>query len=372
MKEMSSSEKPRNTRTAWTVADMKYVEQHYCFGALAEIAQHLGRTKGSVIAMAAKLGCLTKRAPSWSDAEKAVLLRHYAARTPMHELRTMLPGRTPPAIMEAAKKLGLSRPEITWTNDEIQCLQQHYTSEGQRVLRRLPGKSNQVIRDKARELGLPSPGFTRFHPWDEREWQLLRDNRHLPRRELMRLFPDRSLSSIQNGITRLSQHQGADSHPPVKLRKGKVVAAWSEAEKEVLYRWFKTHTPMAEILAKLPGRSLSAVLTFGEKLGLARPRSNWTADELQILREFYPTEGSDVIDRLPGHLDSSVRNKASQLGLRMRHQAPRRPWSAEEWQRLEESQHLPEQALRLLFPDRSLRAVQKACQRLKARQKRRN
>lgn len=367
---MSSSEKPRNTRTAWAVADMKYVEQHYRFSALAEIAAHLGRTRGAVIAMATKLGCLSKRAPSWSEAEKAVLLRHYAAGTPMHELQSMLPGRTPPAIMEAAKKLGLSRPENTWTEDEILCLQQHYASEGQRVLRRLPGKSNQVIRDKARELGLPSPGFTQFRRWDEREWQLLRDNRHLPRRELMRLFPDRSLSSIENGLTRLSQHQEANSHPPVKPRKGKVVTAWSEAEKEVLHRWFETHTPMAEILAKLPGRSLSAVLTFGEKLGLARPRSNWTDEELLILREYYPTEGPDVIQRLPGHLDSSVRNKASQLGLRMLHQTPRRPWSAEEWQRLEASQHLPLPALRSLFPDRSLRAVQKACYRLKNRLKR--
>ncbi|NIY49904.1 hypothetical protein [Cedecea colo] len=314
----------------WTLAEMHYVKTHYRVMALADIAARLGRTAMSIKRMAIRLECAENKAPRWREAEKEVLLRHYGNRKPVKDILAMLPGRNRSAVMAMAGKMGLSRPENAWSQAELSCLNHHYPSEGQQILRRLPDKTDEAIRHKARELGLASPGHTLARQWDEKEWLLLRKNRHRSPLDLLAMFPDRSLSSIKNALTRLKRAKGAVALPTVPAGSKPVTTAWHEDEKAILIRWYETSKTMDSILTMLPGRSRSSVFTLARKLGLSRPLSDWTASEIQTLREFYPAEGGAVARRLSGRSAKVVGQKAFQLGIHMANNTLRKPWSAEE------------------------------------------
>ena len=359
--------KARNHRTHWTLADINYVETHYPGASLASLAVHLGRTVNAVKKMAQQLRLPEKSVSWWSETEKAVLLHHYENHTPMQEILALVPGRSRLAVMAKAGKMGLSRPKNVWSAAEILCMHQFYPSEGQHILRRLPDKSDEAIRDKASELSLASPGHTQARQWDAQEWLLLTQNRHDSPLALVSLFPDRSLSSIKNALARLKRMKDSDAFHTVTGGSPRVTTTWSDTEKAILIRWYETSKTLDDILILLPGRSRSSVFSLVRKLGLSRPLSDWTADELQILREYYPTEGSAIARRLPGRQTKTVNQKAFQLGIRMANSTPRQSWSAEEWQRLENHLHLSFPELQRLFPERSLSSLKNACHRAKAR-----
>lgn len=359
----------RNHRARWTIAEMDYVETHYATRTLEDISEHLGRTTTAIKNMAVKLKCSEDSPRHWRDAEREVLYRHYDSPTPMQTIFTLLPERSPTAVMAMAAKLGLSRPDSDWTEDELRCLYEYYPKEGQAVFRRLPVKSDEAIREKARELGIASPGHTCAREWDEQEWQTLSQNLHLRPVDLLPLFPRRSLSSIKNALIRLKRARARGTRPTVRNGKKKVIAVWSEAEKAILTRWYETSKSMDAILAMLPGRSRSSVFSQAGKMSLSRPLSDWSEAELQILRDFYPTEGSAVARRLPGRHRGMAKQKAFQLGLRMTNSTPRQSWPAEERARLEANQHLPFPELLLLFPGRSASSLKSALHRIKTRQR---
>lgn len=68
----------------------------------------------------------------------------------------------------------------------------------------------------------------------------------------------------------------------------------------------------------------------------------WTEDELDILIAHYPDEGTTITARLSGRSITAVRIMARRLGLKKSPQSASgfRPWSNDEWQRLERNMHL--------------------------------
>lgn len=58
----------RNSRVAWTVDEIRFVEQNYGSLSAAEIGVHLGRTRASVKSIANRLTCCADY-NFWSDAE---------------------------------------------------------------------------------------------------------------------------------------------------------------------------------------------------------------------------------------------------------------------------------------------------------------
>lgn len=316
MNKVKNSPETRNHRVRWALVEINYLETHYRTAGPEAIATHLGRTTQAVKGMARKLLPPEKPVQSWSEAERTILINHYESHEPIRDIVAMLPGRSTLAVMAMAAKMGLSRPDNTWTEDELSCLHLYYPLEGQHILRRLPAKSDEAIRDKARELNLVSPGHTSARQWREEEWQLLSQNRHRKPLTFMPLFPDRSLSSIKNALIRLKRVRGYQPHPAVSEGTPSVISAWSDAEKAILLRWYESSTTLDEIMAMLPGRGRQSVFSFARKLGLSRPRGGWTEAELQILRDYYPAEGIAVARRLSGRQTRTVIQKAFQLGLR--------------------------------------------------------
>lgn len=116
----------------------------------------------------------------------------------------------------------------------------------------------------------------------------------------------------------------------------------------------------------LPGRSISAIFSMAETLGVKSGRF-WREEELDILKADYPRMGMSVTAHLPERKAMSVKIMARRLGLKKSRcsEAGFRPWSDEEWTHLEKNMHLSvaEQQV-ILFPDRTKKTVEKARGRL--------
>jgi hypothetical protein len=65
-----------------------------------------------------------------------------------------------------------------WREEELTILRMYYPAEGALITARVPGRNGIVVRIMARRLGLKKSAtcISGFHPWNEEEWQRLRDN----------------------------------------------------------------------------------------------------------------------------------------------------------------------------------------------------
>ncbi|MGJ3449022.1 hypothetical protein, partial [Enterobacter sp. PTB] len=153
--------------------------------------------------------------------------------------------------------------------------------------------------------------------------------------------------------------------------RGKKSLPWSEAEMEIIRHYYSQGVEAEELTRLLPGRSVSAIFSRAVILGVQSGRF-WREDELRILKEQYPVVGIEVMRQLPGRNEVAVRLMARRLGLKKSSdsKAGFRPWSDEDWAKLEKNMHLSiaeQQAT--LFPDRSCRGVEKARERLLRRKR---
>lgn len=143
-------------------------------------------------------------------------------------------------------------------------------------------------------------------------------------------------------------------------------APWSDAEMDIIRDHYARGAEARSLTQLLPGRSISAIFSMAETLGVKSGRF-WREAELEILTADYPRVGTAVTDRLPGRNTVSVRIMAKRLGLKKSRDSNVgfRPWSDEEWALLEKNMHLSvaDQQV-VLFPDRTKRAVEKARGRL--------
>ncbi|ECU9385913.1 hypothetical protein CKQ16_21770 [Salmonella enterica subsp. enterica serovar Newport] len=142
-------------------------------------------------------------------------------------------------------------------------------------------------------------------------------------------------------------------------------ANWTEEEKEII-RCHYARVGAEGLMERLPGRSISAIFIMAEKMGVLSGRF-WREDEIQILKAVYPVKGTAVMEQLPGRSAVAIRIMARRLGLKKLRDSECgfRPWGADEWALLESSMHLSvKEQQKTLFPDRTVRAVEKARGRL--------
>ena len=373
--------KARNRRAEWTVSEIHYLETYFRTMRMDEIAEYLGRTESAVKSMALKLRLPVPKVLAWSEAENDILRRHYESVMPVTEIAAMLPGRALKSVLAKARNLGLSRVESglnpAWTENEIRLMARYYPSEGQKVIRRLPGRTANSVRQKSRELGIRYTGDAQFRVWSEQDRQRLEEHQFEPFDEIRRLFPERNKNSLRTALGRLRKKQRGTSRPVVKTSASRAdvkktgpkstVRRWSEAEKAVLTLYYESTMPMKDILAQLPGREKKSVFAMADAMELTRPRG-WSDKELQILTRYYPSEGKGVIARLPGRSVSSVVQKACDLNIRHVGNAHFRPWSDEDIERLREHLHADVESLAALFPTRTPSSLRHAIRRVRKMQ----
>lgn len=202
----------RNSRVAWTVEEIRFVEQNYGSLSAAEIGVYLGRTRVSVKSMANRLGCCAEY-NFWSDAELEVLLAHYTAGADMDTLLAMLPRRTRSGIMTKVNSLGIYRRR--WSEEENRILRKYYALEGIHAAKRLPDRTVFSVSNQAYALGLRRP---RGCKWSKDELALLKKNLHLELAELHKLFIGRSRQAVCHARMKLKQLRGKDKN--MKSRTG--------------------------------------------------------------------------------------------------------------------------------------------------------
>lgn len=127
---------------------------------------------------------------------------------------------------------------------------------------------------------------------------------------------------------------------------------WTEEERAVLLTHYAAGVDMKEVMTMLPGRSMESINAQVNQLGIFRRR--WTREENDILRKYYLKEGSKVVARLPGRTPSAVKNQTYAMGL---HRPRGIKWTQDELALLEQHQHLPLNELYKKFPGRSKQAV---------------
>lgn len=179
-----------------------------------------------------------------------------------------------------------------------------------------------------------------------------------------------SSMSVAEIAVRLGRTPGAVGLMADKLGcRKKKNAHWSEAEIDIIRDHYARGAEARSLTQLLPGRSISAIFSMAETLGVQSGRF-WREEELGILKEGYPRVGTEVTERLPGRNAMSVKIMAKRLGLKKSRssKAGFSPWGDEEWILLEKNMHLDvAEQQDVLFPDRTKRAVEKARERLKKR-----
>ncbi|MCL5282850.1 MAG: hypothetical protein M1376_23445 [Planctomycetes bacterium] len=292
---------------------------------LEEIAaQLIGRSLSAVQRIAHILGL--RRLNPWTEEEIALLRQFWPERTPS-ELAGMLK-RSWRAIKHKARSLGLRRrPPATadsgdqeeapaarernarrrvlrpWSEEEVKYLKHMYprTHSPEEIAKGLESRSAVSIRGKAWELGL-----TRKWGWTAEEDNLIREYYHLG---LSWRKIAKRLNRSRPGVQRRARALGLEREGP---------QLWTDREDGFLREhWSKRD---AGELAEQLDRTVRAVETRAQKLGLLDKRNWWTErDEAFLLEHWQDKPYAWIAQQLNRPLDT-VSSYAHRLGLRKRQQ----------------------------------------------------
>lgn len=87
---------------------------------------------------------------------------------------------------------------------------------------------------------------------------------------------------------------------------------WTEEEINILKKYYPIEG--IKVVDRLSGKKIASIYNKATKLGILR--NNWTGEENAILREYYPIEGTNVIKRLKGKTKSVIQYQAMKLGVK--------------------------------------------------------
>ena len=133
---------------------------------------------------------------------------------------------------------------------------------------------------------------------------------------------------------------------------------WSQAEINYLkenYRGYGTGLKCAKAL----NRPLKLVNEKAKQLGLSICCPNWTSDELEILKKYYPIEGTKVYLRLPKHSEAACRAQATKLKIKVQTHY----WSKDDIKKFEDNADKPLTEITKLFPNRTYASIKHYWQR---------
>ena len=99
---------------------------------------------------------------------------------------------------------------------------------------------------------------------------------------------------------------------------------WTEEENNILREYYPVEG-YKEVIDRLEGRTRGAINLQAKKLGIKAPDNTWTKEENAILRKYYPVEGIKVIDKLENRTKFAIITQAKKLELK----APN-TWTEEE------------------------------------------
>lgn len=89
---------------------------------------------------------------------------------------------------------------------------------------------------------------------------------------------------------------------------------WTEDENKILREYYPVEG--TKVVDRIEGRTKEAIKTQANKLGLRINSNLWTEEEIEILRKYYPIEGMKVKNRLKDRTRYAISTMASDLKLK--------------------------------------------------------
>lgn len=256
-------------------------------------------------------------ANEWSPQELRNLAMHYHELTAKEMQEKYLPNRSTHAIYCAVIRLGLSEPlhrnDKTWTQEEIEILQEHAgkITSMQIHTQYLPGRTPKAIRHKIQRLDL-NPNDMSRDIWTDREIKYLkRYFNKLTVKQIARKL-NRSETAVRNRAVILKLSRPDKTRAKTYKRQN-----WSNTEDMILNQHAGNMTT-SEIQAKfMPNRSISSIQHRVQKLHIKRRDmpTEWTPEELAILKNYEHTDIQELKAMLPGRTEKAILGQVGRLGL---------------------------------------------------------
>lgn len=189
-----------------------------------------------------------------------------------------------------------------WTRDDVSYIEANPAVPIKKLAAWL-GRTEASVKQKRHELGIG-----KGRRWSEADADFLRKNPRMPVRAVAR-----RLGKSEGSVHSKRNAMGIRSHD------------WTDEEDRIVRMWHNRIT-MAEIAAKLPGRTAMAVGIRARHLGLGSDVF-WTDDEVEFLRT-HPDMGAAAVARTLGKTVNAVHHK--RRGLGMARKTKRKKWTADE------------------------------------------
>jgi hypothetical protein len=198
-----------------------------------------------------------------------------------------------------------------WSADETAYLRRHYGLRTEDEIARELGRTEKSVREMAVKV---FDGSKRRGAWNADEIERLKEYLGASPSDVIARVLGRSAADVERQIEQLEQ-----------LRR---TGRWSHDEVQRLRRIYGRRTD--EDLALILGRSVESIRRQAARYALAKDKAfvrrlsgasstrmpRWSEDELELLRQRYPTEPNLEIARSLSRSVKSVVSKAHHLGLR--------------------------------------------------------
>lgn len=186
-----------------------------------------------------------------------------------------------------------------WSKNDEELIRQHYSTMGTKIKSMLSiERSNMAIKKKAHQLGL-----TFVDNWTKEDEDLMR--KHYPSMGVK----VKSMLSVEKSDRAI--HMKAISMRLVYIKKN-----WCKEDKKFIKENYGKLS--VKKIAKRLGKSENSVYLMASRLKLKFDNMyrNWNDEETKIFKQYYPTEGKKVADRLPYKTERQCLDKARILKLK--------------------------------------------------------
>lgn len=289
----------------WQTWEDKILEKYYPIIGCKTAALLPSRSEAACASRAVKNGITKASVCVWSLEDDIILTNQY------HIIGTRvqkdLPQKSISSIKRRAHALGLSFEDNPWSSEDDGIITTYYPIIGSKVHSMLSSKrSAEACRLRALSLGVSYCAVS--NKWSDHELRVLRENYENMGTDVSKLLSGRSPNACKHMANRCGLICKKKKSPRMSQSQ------WSKDELLILKDYYPKIGSSA--YSYLPGRSPNACRVAAQALHLHVKSKCWTEEEDNILMKYYPIEGVKSFNRLPNRSSSSCSTRASRLKIK--------------------------------------------------------
>ena len=239
---------------------------------------------------------LVKDNNPWTEEEKEILAKYWS--TEHKDVISRLPRHTADACRNMAATLGLVDKDRFWSEDDIKFLTDNYSKMSIRDIAYHLSRSVFSVSVYANKLGL----HKKADNWSDFETDFLKENyAKIGPTKIYEIFKKQGIERSKKTIAVKARSLG--------LSFDNTDREWSEEENKVIRKYYPNGGVNAVIdKVKISHQNKKSISRQAQKLGIAFKNlpSVWSEEEIDIIRQYYPTEGPKCVSRLPGRTTEGV------------------------------------------------------------------